>query len=82
MSNSKEMEQNNEYNISCHDPSQFAISNGILIKYLGHTATVAIPETVNQIRFSAFMGCSEVMEIIIPDSVKTMIGIRLSPVLP
>ena len=42
MSNSKEMEQNNEYNISCHDPSQFAISNGILIKYLGHTATVAI----------------------------------------
>lgn len=70
MSNSKRIEQNNEYDISSYDPSQFAISNGILIKYLGHAATVSIPEIVNQISSSAFMGCSEVAEITIPDSVK------------
>lgn len=69
MCNSKGIEQNNEYDISSYDPSQFAISNGILIKYLGHAATVSIPEIVNQISSSAFMGCSEVAEITIPDSV-------------
>lgn len=70
MSNSKGFKQNNEYDISNYDPSQFAISNGILIKYLGHATTVSIPEIVNQISSSAFMGCSEVEEIAIPDSVK------------
>lgn len=70
MSNSKGIEQNNEYGISSYDPSQFAISNGILTKYLGHNSIVEVPGIVEQISSSAFMGCAEVTEIIIPDTVK------------
>ena len=70
MSNSNGIEQNNDYNISSYDPSQFAISNGILTKYLGHNSIVEVPNIVEQISSSAFMGCAEVTEIIIPDAVK------------
>lgn len=70
MSNSKGIEQNNEYGITSYDPSQFAISNGILTKYLGHNSIVEVPNIVEQISSSAFMGCAEVTEIIIPDAVK------------
>lgn len=70
MSNSKGIEQNNEYGISSYDPSQFAISNGILTKYLGKNSIVEVPSIVEQIRSSAFMRCVEVTEIIIPDTVK------------
>ena len=69
MSNSNGIEQNNEYNIPSYDPSQFAISNGILTKYLGNDSIVSLPSTVRQITSSAFMGCTEVTEISIPDTV-------------
>lgn len=49
MSNSKGIEQNNEYGITSYDPSQFAISNGILTKYLGHNSIVEVPNIVEQI---------------------------------
>ena len=69
MSNSNGIEQNNNYHISSYDPSQFAISNGILTKYLGSDSIVSLPSIVKQISSSAFMGCSEVTEITIPDTV-------------
>ena len=53
MSNSKGIEQNNEYGITSYDPSQFAISNGILTKYLGHNSIVEVPNIVEQISSSA-----------------------------
>ena len=49
MSNSKGIEQNNEYDITSYDPLQFAISNGILTKYLGHNSIVEVPNIVEQI---------------------------------
>ena len=69
MSTSKGVKQNNEYGISDYDPLQFAISNGILTKYLGNALSVSVPSCVSQISSSAFMGCSNVSEIIIADSV-------------
>ena len=69
MSNSNGIEQNIDYDISSYDPSQFAISNGILTKYLGDDSIVSVPSIVTRISSSAFMGCSEVTEISIPDTV-------------
>lgn len=69
MSNSNGIEQNKDYNIPSYDPSQFAISNGILTKYLGNDSIVSLPSIVKRISSSAFMGCSEVTEISIPDTV-------------
>lgn len=69
MSNSNGIEQNIDYDIPSYDPSQFAISNGILTKYLGNDSIVVLPSIVKQISSSAFMGCSEVTEISIPDTV-------------
>lgn len=69
MSDSNGIEQNKEYNIPSYDPSQFAISNGILTKYLGNDSIVSLPSIVKRISSSAFMGCSEVTEISIPDTV-------------
>lgn len=69
MSNSNWIEQNKDYNIPSYDPSQFAISNGILTKYLGNDSIVSLPSIVKRISSSAFMGYSEVTEISIPDTV-------------
>ena len=69
MSNSNGIEQNIDYDIPSYDPSQFAISNGILTKYLGDDSIVSVPSIVTRISSSAFMGCSEVIEISIPDTV-------------
>lgn len=69
MSDSNGIEQNKDYNIPSYDPSQFAISNGILTKYLGNDSIVSLPSIVKRISSSAFMGCSEVTEISIPDTV-------------
>lgn len=69
MSNSNGVEQNKDYNIPSYDPSQFAISNGILTKYLGNDSIVSLPSIVKRISSSAFTGCSEVTEISIPDTV-------------
>lgn len=69
MSNSNGIEQNIDYDMPSYDPSQFAISNGILTKYLGDDSIVSVPSIVTRISSSAFMGCSEVIEISIPDTV-------------
>ena len=69
MSISNWIEQNKDYNIPSYDPSQFAISNGILTKYLGNDSIVSLPSIVKRISSSAFMGYSEVTEISIPDTV-------------
>lgn len=69
MSDSNGIEQNKDYNIPSYDLSQFAISNGILTKYLGNDSIVSLPSIVKRISSSAFTGCSEVTGISIPDTV-------------
>lgn len=69
MSNSNWIEENKDYKIPSYDPSQFAIFNGILTKYLGNDSIVSLPSIVKRISSSAFMGYSEVTEISIPDTV-------------
>ena len=70
MSNLKGIGLNNI--ASGYDPSMFAVSNGILTKYLGHSSIVEIPDGIDYISSSAFMGCLDITEITIPDSVKGM----------
>ena len=52
----------------------FAIANGILLKYQGAGGSVTIPYGVTSIGDEAFLFCTEVTNVIIPDSV-TSIGL-------
>lgn len=53
--------------------SDFEIKNGVLVKYLGTSTKVTIPNTVKAIGSSAFMSKSQIVSVTIPSSV-TKIG--------
>lgn len=51
------------------DPSDFEISNGVLIKYKGKSPVVYIPNGVKTIKAWAFMGRNDITRVNIPHSV-------------
>lgn len=51
------------------DEREFIIKDGVLTKYSGSSDTVVIPEGVREISSSAFMGCRNIVMLVIPDSV-------------
>jgi hypothetical protein len=54
------------------NPSDFVIDNGVLKKYKGSEADVAIPEGVTAIGKKAFFNCADIKSVIIPESVQTI----------
>lgn len=53
--------------------TDFAVEDGVLVKYTGSNSSVIIPETVSSIGDSAFAGCNNLTSVTIPDTV-TSIG--------
>jgi hypothetical protein len=49
--------------------TDFKIENGILIKYVGSSESVVIPDFVTSIGDQAFLGCEGITSITLPDSV-------------
>ena len=58
---------------AAEDTSDFNISDGVLIRYLGSAESVEIPDGVTEIGRAAFSGNGSVISVKIPDSV-TIIG--------
>lgn len=48
---------------------EFEIADGCLVKYLGQTATVVLPGTVERIGEKAFYGCKKLEKVVLPQSV-------------
>ena len=51
---------------------EFAIINGILIKYQGDAEKVAVPEGVTSVNYLAFAGNQTITEVVIPEGVTSL----------
>lgn len=64
----------NTLNQSIENGSDFEISNGILLRYVGNKAHVVIPEGVEKLSNSVFWNCFTMEKIIIPNTVSSLGG--------
>ena len=55
-----------------NDASDFVITDGVLVKYVGNGGDVVIPSGVTIIGASAFRGCESITSVVIPSGVVTI----------